>query len=68
VSVLEREGFTVRRAGALAFDAFYHSVLSESASIFGKVRAGWRGSVSFLRGALGGEGSSELYFAQKRTS
>jgi SAM-dependent methyltransferase len=68
LSLLDREGFAARRAGALAFDAFYHSLLSESASMFGKARAGWRGTLSFLRGAFGGEGSSELYLAKRRNS
>jgi len=66
LDLLERAGFRAERRGALAFDAFYHSLLSERGGPFGLVRAGWRGLLSFTRGLLGGEGSSELYFAYKR--
>jgi len=64
--LLEQAGFAARRGGAVAFDAFYHCLLSESGNPLGFVRASWCGLRSFLDGALGGEGSSELYFAQKR--
>jgi len=66
LTLLDRAGFRSERAGAVAFDAFYHSLLSESESAWRGWRAGARGLRSFLRGVFGGEGSSELYIAYKR--
>jgi 2-polyprenyl-3-methyl-5-hydroxy-6-metoxy-1,4-benzoquinol methylase len=65
LSLLERAGFQAERRGAVAFDAFYHSLLSEK-STAGIFRATSRGTASYFRGILGREGSSELYFASKR--
>ena len=66
LDVLLKLGFRPQRAGAVAFDAFYHSLLSERKTIFGFMRGGWRGFASYLRGLAGAEGSSELYLAYKR--
>jgi SAM-dependent methyltransferase len=63
LALLEREGFAARRAGAMAFDAYYHCLLSESNKSLGVFRASLYGTMSFMRGAFGGEGSSELYYA-----
>jgi SAM-dependent methyltransferase len=65
LNVLAAAGFQAERVGPVAFDAFYHCLLSEPKTIPGLVRAGARGMVSFLSGALGGKGSSELYVAHK---
>jgi SAM-dependent methyltransferase len=64
LDLLQRAGFQGQRRGAVAFDAFYHCLLSEKSSA-GIVRAGCRGIASYLRGVGGGEGSSELYWAVK---
>lgn len=66
LKLLEQSGFEARRAGAVAFDAFYHSLLSESGGFVRFWGAGWQGLLSFVRGIYGGEGSSELYIAHKR--
>jgi SAM-dependent methyltransferase len=66
MNLLKRSGFRAERAGAVAFDAFYHSILSESSGSAGLIRGGVRGSLSYLRGLLGQGGSSELYFAYKQ--
>lgn len=65
LELLERHGFKPVRQGAVAFDAFYHCLLSEAPTASGLFRAVCRGSRSYLRGLLGGAGSSELYFAYK---
>ncbi len=67
LDLLERAGFRAERAGAVAFDAFYHTLLSEPKSLPGYLRGGWRGTRSYLRGWFGADGSSELYFAYKRS-
>ncbi|MBU0509343.1 class I SAM-dependent methyltransferase [bacterium] len=64
--LLIRAGFHARRHGAVAFDAFYHSLLSESGGAIRLLRAGMRGGWSFFCGSFGGAGSSELYIAEKR--
>ncbi|MBU0692017.1 class I SAM-dependent methyltransferase [bacterium] len=66
MELLMRSGFRPVRAGAIAFDAFYHCVLSEQGGAMRLMRGGWRGSISFLRSILGLNGSSELYFAYKQ--
>jgi 2-polyprenyl-3-methyl-5-hydroxy-6-metoxy-1,4-benzoquinol methylase len=68
LALLKRYGFQATRQGALAFDAFYHCLMSEPNKTAGLPRAAWRGSKSFLRGLGGGHGSSELYFATKRSA
>ncbi len=65
VDLLTKSGFRSVRLGAVAFDAFYHSLLSESKTTFGLMRGGIRGLSSYLRGISGGAGSSELYLAYK---
>lgn len=65
IDFLNRSGFRAERKGAVAFDAFYHCLLSERISVTGYARAAVRGLISWLRGACGGEGSSELYWATK---
>lgn len=65
LDLLRRSGFKAEHKGAVAFDAFYHSLLSEQGGAIRFLRAGVRGTMSFLSGSLGGHGSSELYFAQK---
>ncbi len=67
LELLERAGFRAERAGAVAFDAFYHTLLSEPKSLPGCLRGGWRGAQSYLRGLFCADGSSELYFAHKRS-
>lgn len=67
LELLERAGFRAERVGAVAFDAFYHTLLSEPKSLPGYLRGGWRGAQSYLRGWFGSDGSSELYFAHKRS-
>ncbi len=62
-SILESARFRPERGGAVAFDAFYHCLLSEPRTSTGFARACWRGGISFLRGVTGNGGSSELYFA-----
>jgi SAM-dependent methyltransferase len=66
MDVLSQSGFRVERRGAVAFDAFYHCLLSEKQGVTGYVRAAIRGFQSYVKGISGGEGSSELYFAYKR--
>jgi len=66
--LLGRAGFEARHAGAVAFDAFYHSLLSERGGALRYLRASGHGFASFLQGIFGGHGSSELYFATKRAS
>ena len=65
MALLSRMGYHPVHAGAVAFDAFYHCMLSEGPGITGILRGGWRGSISFCRGILGKSGSSELYIAYK---
>ena len=65
LALLNRSGFRAEHRGAVAFDAFYHCLLSERANVAGYLRAAARGTVSWLRGVGGGEGSSELYWAIK---
>lgn len=65
INVLHSAGFNAERVGAVSFDAFYHCLLSEPKSLSGFVRAVARGTISFLSGAMGGKGSSELYVATK---
>lgn len=65
LDLLNRSGFRAERKGAVAFDAFYHCLLSERASVAGHARALTRGLASWLRGLSGGEGSSELFWATK---
>jgi 2-polyprenyl-3-methyl-5-hydroxy-6-metoxy-1,4-benzoquinol methylase len=65
LDLLNHSGFRAERKGAVAFDAFYHCLLSERASLTGYARATMRGLLSWLRGSCGGEGSSELYWATK---
>lgn len=65
LDLLSRRGFRAVRQGAVAFDAFYHCLLSDAPSLSGVLRAAVRGAASYVRGLLGGEGSSELYFAYK---
>jgi hypothetical protein len=64
MKLLTDSGFKPRHAGAVAFDAFYHCLLSEK-TLPGYVRGGLRGGVSYLRGLIGKNGSSELYIATK---
>jgi SAM-dependent methyltransferase len=64
LSLLRDCGFRAERKGAVAFDAFYHCLLSERTAV-GYLRAVTRGTASWLRGVCGGEGSSELYWAIK---
>jgi SAM-dependent methyltransferase len=66
MELLSHSGFRPVRAGAVAFDAFYQSILSESSGAAGLIRGGLRGSISYVRGLLGMGGSSELYFAYKK--
>jgi SAM-dependent methyltransferase len=66
LDLLEQSGFRARRAGAVAFDAFYHSLLSEKKTVHGLLRGGTVGLTSYVRGLIGAEGSSELYLAYKR--
>ena len=68
LELLRRSGFEAEHKGAVAFDAFYHSLLSESGGAIRFPRAGGRGTISFLQGLIGGHGSSELYFAKKGIS
>jgi SAM-dependent methyltransferase len=63
--LLARVGYRPVRAGAVAFDAFYHCILSEKPGTIGFIRGGLRGSISFCRGVMGKGGSSELYIAYK---
>lgn len=65
LDLLTRAGFRAEQAGAVAFDAFYHCILSEQPGVVGLMRGGWRGMNSYFRGLLGKDGSSELYFAYK---
>lgn len=65
LELLNRSGFRAERKGAVAFDAFYHCLLSDRKSATGLCRAVVRGKLSFLRGLIGGEGSSELYWAYR---
>lgn len=66
LAVLSRAGFVPERRGAVAFDAFYHCLLSDRGTLGGLIRAGTRGVRSYLQGLTGHDGSSELYFAQRR--
>lgn len=66
LNLLSKSGFSPKRAGAVAFDAFYHCLLSEKKTTIGLLRGGARGFNSYLRGLTGAEGSSELYLAYKR--
>ncbi|MDD5088009.1 MAG: class I SAM-dependent methyltransferase [bacterium] len=68
LALLGQMGFVARHAGAVAFDAFYHSLLSERGGAFRFLRAGGHGLSSYLQGIFGGHGSSELYFATKRAT
>jgi hypothetical protein len=65
MNLLTRTGFRPVHMGAVAFDAFYQSILSEKPGAVGLIRGGLRGSISFCRGILGKNGSSELYIAYK---
>lgn len=65
LTTLDGCGFRAEHMGAVAFDAMYHSLLSDSRTPVGFIRALARGTISFLSGSLGGKGSSELYFAYK---
>ena len=65
IDLLNRSGFRAERLGAVAFDAFYHSILSEPKSVVGLMRGGCRGLSSYLSGLTGHTGSSELYLAHK---
>jgi SAM-dependent methyltransferase len=65
MNLLTRMGFRPVHTGAVAFDAFYHCILSERPGAIGLIRGGLRGSMSFCRGILGKYGSSELYIAYK---
>jgi len=67
LKLLEQSGFRAQRAGAVAFDAFYHSLLSEKKTVLGLLRGGTVGLTSYLRGLIGAEGSSELFLAHKRS-
>ena len=66
LKLLEDAGFSAKRAGAVAFDAFYHCLLSEPKLLSGYLRGGLRGFDSYLRGLAGADGSSELYLAYKK--
>ncbi len=66
LTVLSSSGLKPQRGGAVAFDAFYHCLLSEPKTMAGLVRATVRGGISFLRGVAGAGGSSELYIAMRR--
>jgi SAM-dependent methyltransferase len=65
LDLLRQSGFRAERRGAVAFDAFYHCLLSEKPGPSRFLRASLRGLASYARGITGGEGSSELYFAHK---
>ncbi len=66
LDLLNRSGFRAERSGAVAFDAFYHSLLSEDRTVLGILSASAVGLSSYLRGLFGAEGSSELYLAYKK--
>ncbi|MBK6909686.1 MAG: class I SAM-dependent methyltransferase [bacterium] len=66
LDLLIRAGFDPRSLGAVAFDAFYHSILSEPRGVAGLLRGGTRGMLSYASGVFGGPGSSELYLGIKR--
>jgi len=68
LDLLIRAGFDPRSLGAVAFDAFYHSIMSEPRGFTGIVRGGARGALSYASGLFGGPGSSELYLGIKRPS
>ena len=65
LDLLSGSGFRVERRRAVAFDAFYHCLLSARPTLSGRMGAVVKGARSFLSGVTGGEGSSELYFAYK---
>jgi 2-polyprenyl-3-methyl-5-hydroxy-6-metoxy-1,4-benzoquinol methylase len=65
LELLAKSGFRPERKGAVAFDAFYHSILSEPKSVTGLLRGGCHGLSSYLSGITGHDGSSELYLAYK---
>ncbi len=67
LDLLIRAGFDPRSLGAVAFDAFYHCILSDSRTAFGLLRGATRGTLSYTSGLLGGPGSSELYIGVKRS-
>lgn len=67
LDLLIRAGFDPRSLGAVAFDAFYHSILSEKRSVLGVLRGSYRGMLSYTSGVLGGPGSSELYIGVNRS-
>ncbi|MCC6477196.1 class I SAM-dependent methyltransferase [bacterium] len=68
LDLLIRAGFDPRRAGAVAFDAFYHSLMSETNVPMALTRGAVCGTISYLRGLAGGYGSSELYIGTKVSS
>ena len=67
LDLLIRAGYDPRSLGAVAFDAYYHCILSEPRTVFGLMRGAYRGSLSYASGLLGGPGSSELYIGYKRS-
>lgn len=67
LDLLIRAGFDPRSLGAVAFDAFYHCILSEPRSAIGVMRGAYRGTLSYTSGLLGGPGSSELYIGINRS-
>ncbi len=65
MDLLTRSGFRAERRGAVAFDAFYHCLLSGKHGVVGCTKAVMRGFRSYTQGITGGEGSSDLYFGHK---
>jgi predicted SAM-dependent methyltransferase len=57
LDLLIRAGFDPRSLGAVAFDAFYHSMMSEKRKSRGVMRGAYRGMLSYTSGLLGGPGS-----------
>ncbi len=68
LDLLIRAGFDPRSLGAVAFDAFYHCLLSEPRKPLPMLRGMYRGALSYTSGLLGGPGSSELYIGINRSS
>lgn len=67
LDLLIRAGYDPRSLGAIAFDAFYHSILSEQRTVLNVLRGSCRGMLSYTSGVLGGPGSSELYIGVNRS-
>lgn len=68
LDLMIRAGFDPRSLGAVAFDAFYHSMLSEPRTPLAMMRGAYRGMLSYTSGLLGGPGSSELYIGINRST